>query len=268
MTMTLDAWGEVLSHLGVRAYDPGGLVGACLAARWLGTAAAVCRDLRVAARGAMADLGAAVSEADIGELLQLGPEGVLWGVVPQSRLQLFDPTFSQSLVVDHLLRRPSECTVVQLLHVTEGLGLVTRARKKAELVAMLMRELRLPGPVPEHVPPRLVLRAYLERTRWTRKRGALLRPFDAEVSGAISGLRCAKDPRVSPPWTRDIYDLPCLVDLQVALCRAFPVGGEEAHRRVLVGAWREQEPEARAAELRLLRSWFGQGSSNIGNKLM
>jgi hypothetical protein len=192
MTLTLDAWGEVLSHLGVRAYDPGGLVGACLAARWLGTAAAVCRDLRVAARGAMADLGAAVSDADTdtGELQELG-------------------------IGDR--------------------------------------------PVPEHVTPRLVLRAYLERTRWTRKRFALMGPFDAEILEALMGLKFAGHPGASPTRAHDIYNLPCLVDLQAALCRAFPVGGEGTHRRALVGAWQEHEAE----KVRVADWWFARREETL-----
>ena len=230
--LSLDAWAEVLSHLGARAYEPHGLVGACVAARWLGTAAMVCRDLRVAARGAIADLGAAVADEDVGALRPM---------------PIDDP-------LERVLHRPTTCTLVQLRGVAKGLG-VAVGGVKAELVARILRELRLGDrPLPEHVPIRLALRAYLERARWTREEGTLTRPLDGSLVKAYQGFRCAPAcPEVTPEAAKALREVSCqsLADLQVTLCRAFPVEGPgDTHDRAFLRAWREHEAyKTRAAQL-------------------
>jgi hypothetical protein len=240
--LTLDAWADVLSHLGARAYEPHGLVGACVAARWLCTAAAVCRDLRVAARGAIADLGAAVAAKDVGALRSL-----LTPAESAEGVTVDDP-------LERVLRRPTACTLVQLRGVAKGIG-VTMGGLKAELVARLVRELRLGDrPLPEHVPIRLVLRTYLERARWTREEGALTRPLDGSLVKAYEGFRCAGAcPEVTPEATKAMREGSCqsLADLQAALCRAFPVEGPgDTHDQAFLRAWREHEAyKARAAQL-------------------
>ena len=228
--LSSDAWAEVLSHLGARAYEPRGLVGVCVAARWLGTAAAVCRDLRVAARGATADLGAAVAVEDVEEALEGdGEDG----------MDVADPEVAA--LVERVLHAPTSCTVPQLRGVARALG-VAVGGIKAELVARLLRELRLGDrPAPAHVPARLVLRAYLERARWTRDLGTLTRPMEAALARAFMTLKCGRDPRVTGMAGRATR----LSDLQVALCDAFPAteGGGDTHGQQLLRAARQHERE-------------------------
>jgi predicted ribosome quality control (RQC) complex YloA/Tae2 family protein len=116
---------------------------------------------------------------------------------------------------------------------------------KAELVARLLRELRLGDrPAPAHVPARLVLRAYLERARWTRDLDTLTRPMEEALARAFRTLKYGRDPRVTGN-AASAGRATRLSDLQVALCDAFPVteGGGDTHGRQLLRAARQHERE-------------------------